>query len=31
MKRDSHEELNTLETKLFLLRKSVAGRLKIVV
>jgi hypothetical protein len=31
MKHDSHEEVNALETKLFLLRESVAGRLKIVV
>jgi len=28
MKHDSHEEVNVLETKLFLLRKSVAGRFK---
>jgi len=27
MKHDSQEEINTLETKLFLLQKSVAGRL----
>ena len=28
MKRNSHEEVNVLETKLFLLRKSVAGRFR---
>jgi len=28
MEHDSHEEVNALETKWFLLRKSVAGRFK---